>query len=153
MKKLSKLLSLFLALCMLFSLSAFASGEPSGEGSQDPSGEPSAEAADGIPTTAESKDVADMTASDYEYLTNYTNRKTPGNIYVENDLTASGEIVLDETVSGEGFTAVYAHGEDADVTVTGTLVVLDDSDRIPPTSLDRPPPLSLTTALSWISRI
>ena len=125
MKKLSKLLSLFLALCMLLSLGAFASGEPSGEGSPEPSAEA---AADGVPATAETKDVADMTASEYEYLTNYSNRKTPGAIFIENDLTASGEIALDETVSGEGFTAVYAHGEDADVTVSGTLVVLDDSD-------------------------
>ena len=69
-----------------------------------------------------------MSASDYEYLTNYTNRKTPGAIFVEYDETASGEIALDETVTGEGFTAVYAHGENADVTVTGNLTLLDDSD-------------------------
>ena len=128
MKKLSKLLSLLLALCMLLSVSAFASGEPSG----DPSGEASAEAeASAIPATAETKNTADMTASDYQYLTNYANRKstgdTFGSIYVEYDETASDEIALDETVIGESFTAVYAHGEDADVTVTGTLVVLDDS--------------------------
>ncbi|MGM9614758.1 MAG: hypothetical protein ACI3W7_04410, partial [Oscillospiraceae bacterium] len=122
MKKVNKLLSLFVALCMLLSMGAFASGEPSGEASGEASAETSA-----IPATAESKDVSSMTASAYEYLTNYTNRKTPGNIFVEYDETASGEIALDETVSGEGFTAVYAHGEDADVTVTGTLVVLDDS--------------------------
>ena len=69
-----------------------------------------------------------MSPSAYEYLTNYSNRKTPGAIYVEYDQPASGEIALNETVTGEGFTAVYAHGENADVTVSGTLVVLDDSD-------------------------
>ena len=119
MKKLSRLLSLFVALCMVLSLGAFASGEPSGA-SEEP-------ASSGIPATAETKSVSDMTASEYEYLTNYSNRKTPGAIFVGEDLTASGEIALDETVTGEGYTAVYAHGEDADVTVSGTLVVLDDS--------------------------
>ncbi len=125
MKKLSKLMSLLLALCMLLSVSAFASGEASGS--------TATAAAAAEPGTIESAPVAyrsvgELEASEYEYLTNYTNRKTPGSIFVEYDMTASGEIELDETVAGEGFTAVYAHGEDADVTVTGKLTVLDDSD-------------------------
>ena len=45
MKKLSKLFALILALCMVLSLGAFASGEPSGATSGEPSEEPSAEAA------------------------------------------------------------------------------------------------------------
>ena len=127
MKRSSKILSLILAVSMLFSVSAFASGEPSGAASDEASEETSA-----APATAETKSVDDMTPSDYQYLTNYSNRKSTGDefgyIYVENDETASGEIALDETVYGEGFTAVYAHGEDADVTVTGTLALLDDSE-------------------------
>ncbi len=121
MKKLSKLMSLLLALCMLLSVSAFASGEAGGS------------TASAEPGTVEKAPVAyravgELEASEYEYLTNYTNRKTPGSIFVGYDMTASGEIELDETVSGEGYTAVYAHGEDADVTVTGNLTILDDSD-------------------------
>ena len=131
MKKFSKLLSLLLAVCMLLSVSAFASGEPSGAASGEASGEASEEASSAVPATAETKYVDDMTPSDYQYLTNYSNRKSTGDqfgyIYVGNDETASGEIVLDETVIGESYTAVYAHGADADVTVSGTLVVLDDS--------------------------
>ncbi len=92
------------------------------------SGEPSAEPAGGSAETANNLNVADMEASDYEYLTNYTNRKTPGQIFIGNDETGKAEIELDDTVTGEGYTAVYAHGEDADVTVTGTLNIVDDSE-------------------------
>ena len=130
MKNLSRILALVMALCMLLSLSVLASGEPSG-----PSGEASGEAsndasaeASAVPETAETKYVSDMTASEYEYLTNYSNRKTPGDIYIEYDAQSSATVELDETVVGEGFTAVYASGEMADVIATGTLVVLDDSD-------------------------
>ena len=102
-----------------------ASGAPSGEASEAPA------ASSAIPATAETKSTADMTPSDYQYLTNYTNRKSTGDqfgyIYVEHDETGSAEIALDETVTGDGFTAVYAHGADADVTVTGRLVLTDDS--------------------------
>ena len=56
MKKTSKILSLVLALCMVLSVGAFASGEPSAE-----------------PAAAlEQIDVADLTASTYYTLTNYT---------------------------------------------------------------------------------
>ncbi|MGM9615890.1 MAG: hypothetical protein ACI3W7_10265, partial [Oscillospiraceae bacterium] len=115
MKNTSRILALVMAVAMLLSLSVFASGEPSGA--------PSGEAA----PAAETKDVSTMTASAYEYLTNYTNRKTPGDIYVEHDETGAADIVLNETVTGEGFTAVYAHGAGADVTVSGSLTILDDS--------------------------
>ena len=117
MKKASRIFALVMALAMVFSLSVFASGEPSGA----PSGQ--AETA-----ATGTKNVATMTPSQYEYLTNYTNRKTPGKIYVEHDETGTAEIALDETVIGEGFTAVYAHGENADVTVSGKLTILDNSD-------------------------
>ena len=125
MKKFSKLLSLFLALCMLLSLGAFASGDPSGDASAETASE-TAEISVEAPVAYVATGA--MSASDYEYLTNYTNRKTPGAIFIGNDMTASGEIELNETVMGEGYTAVYAHGEDADVTVTGSLTVIDNSD-------------------------
>ena len=64
MKKTSKILSLVLALCMVLSIGAFASGEPSAE--------PAA--------TVEKIDVADLTASTYYTLTNYTARDDTGNI-------------------------------------------------------------------------
>ena len=44
MKKLSKLLALIVALCLVLSVGVFASGEPSQEPSQEPSGEASGEA-------------------------------------------------------------------------------------------------------------
>ena len=119
MKNASRIFALVMALAMILSLGAFASGEPSGA----PSGEAAA-----VKTSTGTKDVSEMTASEYEYLTNYTNRKNPGDIFVEFDETGTADIALDETVTGTGFTAVYAHGEDADVTVTGNLTVLDDSD-------------------------
>ena len=123
MKKTSKILSLVLALCMVLSLSAFASGEPSAE----PSAEPAAAATIAAPATTNSSDVADMTASEYGYITNYTNRDNTGAIYVGNDVTGSAEIVLDDTVTGAGYTAVYAHGADAVANVTGVLVATDDT--------------------------
>ncbi len=127
MKNTTRIFALVMALAMLLSLTALASGDPSGGAS----GAPSGEQASSAPATAETKSTDDMTPSDYQYLTNYANRKSTGDqfgyIYVEHDETASGEIALDETVTGDGFTAVYAHGEDADVTVTGKLVLTDDS--------------------------
>ncbi len=119
MKNASRIFALVMALAMIMSLGAFASGEPSGA--------PSGETAE-VKTSSGTKDVSQMTASEYEYLTNYSNRKTPGKIYVEFDETGKADIALDETVTGEGFTAVYAHGENADVTVSGDLTILDDSD-------------------------
>lgn len=120
MKKLSKTLSLFVAICMLLSLGAFASGEAGSTASAEPG-------------TVEEAPVAyradgSVAASEYEYLTNYANRKTPGSIFIGHDMTASGEIELDETVMGEGYTAVYAHGPEADVTVSGNLTLIDHSE-------------------------
>ncbi len=121
MKNASRIFALVMALAMLLSLSVFASG--------DPSGAPSGEAASTAKTASGTKDVSQMTASEYEYLTNYANRKTPGNIFIEFDETGSSTIQLnDETVTGEAFTSVYAHGANANVTVSGKLTVLDDSD-------------------------
>lgn len=125
MKKISKLLSLFLALCMLFSVSAFASGEPSGEASGDASAE--AASAPVAPKTKNTSDVSSMKPSDYATLTNYTNRDDTGNIYVGHDVSASEEIVLDDTVTGAGYSSVVASGEMAQADITGTLVLTDDS--------------------------
>ena len=118
------------------SMGGASSGSSSGEtaaaaapASAGPAASASGEAVSAnAPATAQTKDVSSMLPSSYEYLTNYSNRKTPGKIYVEYDQTASGEINLNETVTGEGFTAVYAHGANADVTVGGTLVLADSSD-------------------------
>lgn len=87
------------------------------------SGEPSEEPA----AEGNVLDVADMEPTEYEYLTNFTNRKTPGMIFVGYDETGAAEIALNDTVNGEGYTSVYAHGEDADVTVSGNLTLIDDS--------------------------
>ena len=119
MKKLSKLLSVFVALCMLLSLGVFASGDAGSTASAEPG------TVEIAPVVIGGGSIA---ASDYEYLTNYANRKTPGSIFIGSDMTASGEIELDETVIGEGYTAVYAHGADADVTVSGDLTLIDYSD-------------------------
>ena len=121
MKNASRIFALVMALAMLLSLSVFASGEPSGAAS--------GEAAASVQTATGTKDVSQMTASAYEYLTNYPNRKTPGNIFIEFDETGAAAIQLDdETVTGEAFTSVYAHGAAADVTVSGKLTLLDDSE-------------------------
>lgn len=88
------------------------------------SGEPSEEPA----AEGNVLDVADMEPSEYEYLTNYTNRKTPGMIFIGHDETGVAEIALNDTVNGEGYTSVYAHGEDADVTVSGNLTLIDHSE-------------------------
>jgi hypothetical protein len=126
MKKLSKLLSLFVAMSMVLSMGVFASGEASGETSTEPTAAVGAPVA---PTTGTNTTTDDMTASEYAYLANYSGRDDSGNIYVGNDVTASGEIVaLDETVTGAGYTSVYVHGEDASATVTGTLVATDDDE-------------------------
>ena len=53
MKKLSKLLAFLVALCMILTVGAFASGEPSGQASGEPSGEASGEAAAGAATAEE----------------------------------------------------------------------------------------------------
>jgi hypothetical protein len=130
MKKFSKLLSLFVALSMVLSMGAFASGEPAGEASGESSAEPTAAVGAPVaPATGTNTSTADMTAAEYAYLANYSGRDDSGNIYVGNDVTASGEIVaLDETVTGAGYTSVYVHGEDASATVTGTLVATDDDE-------------------------
>ena len=119
MKKLNKLMILSAVLSAAMIVGAHASGEATADPSADPAASNSASVV---------KSVTGMTPSDYEYLTNYSNRKTPGAIYVEHDETGTADISLNETVIGEGFTAVYAHGEEADVTVSGKLTLLDGSD-------------------------
>ena len=118
MKKLSKLLSLALALCMLLSVSAFASSDTTA----------SAEPGEVKDAPVAYTGGAVQAASDYEYLTNYTNRKTPGSIFIGHDETGKADIVLNDAVIGEGYTSVYAHGANADVTVSGALTLIDNSD-------------------------
>ena len=116
MKKLCKLLPIFLILSLLMAVGVFASAEPAAE-------------AYGLqaPATANHADVSGMTASQYPYITNYTNRDNTGSIYIGNDVTASADIALDDTVTGAGYTAVYAHGENAVANVSGVLVATDDT--------------------------
>ena len=123
-----KLISMLLACLMLLNVSAYASGDPSGGVTAEPAA--SEESADwaAMPQTAETKDVADMEPSEYAYLASFTKRDDTGRIFIGNDVTSSGAVVaLDETVYGPSYTGVYAHGEDASVTVTGTLAVSDDT--------------------------
>ena len=100
---------------------SYADNDASGEaGSGEPSGDASAE-------TAEVKNTADMTASDYSYLTSYTRRNDKGSIYIGHDVTENADITLNEIVEGPAYTAVYAHGDGIVVNVTGTVTASDES--------------------------
>ncbi len=114
MKMTSRILALAMALCLVLSLGAFASGEPAAK-------------------TAEEY-IADMTPSSYATLDAVNSRsQDKGYIYVGIDVV-DGEvteesnwtgdpanIVLDNTVVGAGFTAVRASGEPSVVNVSGSL--------------------------------
>lgn len=63
--------------------------------------------------------------SEYAGLTGYAGRDDTGAIYVGQDVTGQEEIGLDETVTGEGYTAVYVHGQGSEAAVSGALVVSD----------------------------
>ncbi len=119
MKNTSRILALAIVLCMVLSLSVFASGEASGA-----SGEASAGSAS---EALEAKNTADMTPSEYPYMTSYTSRDDTGKIFIGNDVTESADIVLAEEVEGPAYTAVYAHGEGVTANVTGTVIAYDDT--------------------------
>jgi hypothetical protein len=127
MKKASRMFALVMALAMLLSVSAFASGEMSAE----PAGAAS----------AATESIADMTASTYATLDAVATRsQDAGYIYVGYDVVDgqltdqsnwtgdASSVVLDNEVVGAGFTAVHASGADSDVTVTGTLVLSNGAD-------------------------
>jgi hypothetical protein len=127
MKKASRMFALVMALAMLLSVSAFASGEMSAE----PAGA----------VSAATESIADMTASTYATLDAVATRsQDAGYIYVGYDVVDgqltdqsnwtgdASSIVLDNEVVGAGFTAVHASGADSDVTVTGTLVLSNGAD-------------------------
>jgi hypothetical protein len=127
MKKASRMFALVMALAMLLSVSAFASGEMSAE----PAGVAS----------AATESIADMTASTYATLDAVNTRsQDAGYIYVGYDVVDgqltdqsnwtgdASSVVLDNEVVGAGFTAVHASGADSDVTVTGTLVLSNGAD-------------------------
>ncbi len=126
MKNASRILAVVMALAMLFSLSAFASGEPSGEASA-------------APALAVEK-TADMTVSSYATLNNFR-RDDSGYVYVGIDVvdgavTAEGNwavaeinaIELNNEVEGAAFTAVRADGEGSDVVISGSLKLYDPAD-------------------------
>ena len=119
MKKLAKILAVVLTLSMLLSVSAFASGEPSGEAA--------APAASGVPATANTIDVGSVPPSEYATLTNYTARDNTGEIYIGHDVSGAEAIALDDTVLGAAYTSVLASGEMAQPTITGTLVLIDET--------------------------
>jgi hypothetical protein len=127
MKKASRMFALVMALAMLLSVSAFASGEMSAE----PAGAAS----------AATESIADMTASTYATLDAVNTRsQDAGYIYVGYDVVDgqltdqsnwtgdASSIELNNEVVGAGFTAVHASGADSDVTVTGTLVLSNGAD-------------------------
>ena len=73
-------------------------------------------------------DTADMEAAEYSHLTNYTSRNDTGYIFIGSDVIGEeASVELNDTVTGVGYTAVYAH-DGADVTVTGYLNMSDDTD-------------------------
>ena len=104
----NRILVLLITMCMAFSLAVYASNEPSSE----------------APVT---KSTADMTASAYSTLTTFTDRDCTGSIFLGNDVTESADIVLNETVDGPAYTAVYAHGEGIACNVTGSVTASDDT--------------------------
>ena len=108
MKNTSRILALFIALCMTLSLVGYASGEASSE-------------------ALETKNTADMTASGYATLTTFSDRDCTGQIYLGRDVTESADIVLSESVEGPAYTAVYAHGDGVVANVTGTVLASDDT--------------------------
>lgn len=130
--KAHRFLSILLALALaasLLCLSGFASGEPSGQ----PSGEASAPSSEAQSALVE-ESIDDMTVSSYAALTAGVNRGTvdQGHLYIGYDIVDgklneaesnwSGPvdvIDLNNSVSGEGFTAVKANN--SNVTITGTL--------------------------------
>ena len=138
MKKTSRILAVLLALAMLFSLSALASGEPSGS----PSEETPTEKMVALESTA------DMNPSSYATLDAVSTRpQDEGHIFVGLDIVDGqltdesnwgaqdfNDITLANAVVGAGFTAVHASGEMSGVTVSGGDLVLvngkDDSQGV-----------------------
>jgi len=134
MKNASRILALVMAVAMLLSLSAFASGEASGSA-------PAAEEYIAISS------IGDMNVSSYATLDAVNTRsQDKGFIYVgydvvDGELTDESnwtgditDITLNDAVTGAGFTAVRASGEMSDVTVSGGTLVLtngaDDSEGV-----------------------
>ena len=127
MKKATRIFALVMALAMLLSLSALASGEPSGAPA--PAGD----------EFAPFESVEDMTPSSYGSLDNFR-RDDSGFVYVGYDivdgqLTGEGNwtgdpanIVLANIVEGEGFTAVHADGEASRANVSGILILSDEGE-------------------------
>lgn len=73
------------------------------------------------------RDTDDMIPSAYPYITGFTQRDDTGRIYIGNDVTGRADLYLSESVQGPAYTALYAHGEDAVVNVTGTVIATDDT--------------------------
>ena len=128
MKNASRIFALVMALAMIFSLTAFASGEASGAPADD--------------ALIAIESIDDMNVSSYATLDAVATRsQDKGYIYVGYDVV-DGEltdesnwtgdisgITLNNAVSGAGFTAVRASGEMSDVTVNGgTLVLTNGAD-------------------------
>ena len=124
MKKASRILAVAMALAMLFSLGAFASGDPSGE----------------APAAAAAEKTADMTVSSYATLNNFR-RDDSGYVYVGIDVVDGavtdqsnwaaadiGAIELNNEVEGAAFTAVRADGAGSNVAVSGSLKLYDPAD-------------------------
>ena len=152
MRKAVKILSMIVVLSMLLSMSAYAapvSGSDLPVASEDASeaepvpaedaevtgeAEPAEEAENdaSLPApidlpTGETVQADSLPPSAYAALTGYTGRDSAGAIYVGQDVTGGSDIALDQTVVGEGYTAVYAHGPEASASITGTLAVYDSA--------------------------
>ncbi len=128
MKKASRILAVLMAMAMLLSLSAFASGDPSGAPAQE--------------EYVAIESIGDMTVSSYATLDAVATRsQDKGFIYLGYDVVDGAltdesnwtgdisDIQLNNAVTGAGFTAVRASGEMSDVTVNGgTLVLTNGAD-------------------------
>lgn len=127
MKNTTRIFALVMAVAMLLSLSAFASGDPSGAPAEE--------------TYVAVESIADMNASSYATLDAVATRpQDEGFIYVgydvvDGELTAesnwtgdTSNITLNNIVTGAGFTAVHASGEMSDVTVNGGTLILTNGE-------------------------
>ena len=143
MRKGTRSLSALIAFSMCLTINAYARAEapvPSGDESPTPSAytaeaavspAPSADAAPpadtGEPDSALT-DASVLPPSSYTSLTGCPPQENAGPITIGTEVAGRREIVLNESVAGDGYTAVYASGPQADARVTGEASLSNGAD-------------------------